>query len=56
MLYGELLEHGRLTGYAKATRRNDHDALYLTSPMPTTTPTGPCRHSELVEWVVIGLT
>lgn len=53
VLYGELPGCGRLTGYAKATRRNDHDALYLSfTDADDYTDWTMCHSGNLVEWVV----
>jgi hypothetical protein len=53
VLYGELPGRGRLTGYAKATRRNDHDALYLSfTDADDYTDWTRCHSGNLVEWVV----
>ena len=52
MLYGELPGRGRLTGYAKATRRHDHDALYLSFTDADDYPDwAMCHSGNLVQWV-----
>ena len=49
----ELPGRGRLTGYAKATGRNDHDALYLSfTDADDYTDWTRCHSGNLVEWVV----
>ena len=53
VLYGELPGCGRLTGYAKTTRRNDHDTLYLSfTDADDYTDWAMCHSGNLVEWVV----